>query len=440
MNNIYNYLLPVAQKVKYEVKTYSFELLLALVLLTLPLHNRYSSIALILLSLYAVINGKFQNFKNCITIFLPVLFYFLAVLSLLWTLDLSASMQSLSKQSAFFLIPFIFYIHPLKTAFQKQKILYFFSFGMFLFCVFYLLKALIRFLLFKNPDVFFYHDLVTQDVNAIYVSVYVIIAFFIYYANSKKMKFDVVAQLILFFTLILLSSKNLIVVFFILLFIGQFMFFNTKTNQKSFLIISAIFLLITAVFFNKIKERFLIEIESNTSQVTINKEAQKSGFVIYNVSVSRAWNANHFEQYDYFTGTSLRVYQLRVFIELMTENNKWFTGFGTNATDSKIAQKAQHYNLDRGYGTFNFHNQYIQTFAETGVFGLVIIIIMLIINIKNAFVNKDFIQFSFAVVMISLFLSESFFSRMRGVVFFSLLFCIFNQFYQDKTTNQQNQT
>ena len=151
------------------------------------LHSRcHNSIALILLSLYAVANGKFQNFKNCTTIFLPVLFYFLAVLSLLWTIDLSASMQSLSKQSAFFLIPFIFYIHPLKTAFQKQKILHFFSFGMFLFCVFYLLRAIIRFLLFKNPDVFFYHDFVTQDINAIYVSVYVIIAFFIYYTNIKK--------------------------------------------------------------------------------------------------------------------------------------------------------------------------------------------------------------------------------------------------------------
>jgi O-antigen ligase len=359
----------------------------------------------------------------------------LAVLSLFWTIDLSASIQSLSKQSAFILIPFIFYIHPLKTEVQKQKVLRFFSYGMLLFCVFYLLRASVRYLFYENSAVFFYHDLVSQDVNAIYVSVYLTVAFFVFYSNLKKTKLNSFAQLIMFVTLVLLSSKNLILVFFILLFIAQFIFLKTKIKQKAFLFISALLLSISVVFFNKISDRFLIEIESNSVGNSINKEAQKSGFTVYNVSISRAWNARRFEPYDYFTGTSLRVYQLRIFIEIMTENNKWLTGFGTNATDIKIAQKAKHYNLDQGYGTFNFHNQYVQTFAELGVFGFLTLIVMLVINLKNAIHNKDFIQFSFAVVMISLFLSESFFSRVRGVVFFSLLFCIFNQFNKHKKTN-----
>ena len=438
MNSIYNYLLTVAQRVKLEIKTCSFELLLALVLLTLPLHYRYNSIALMLLCAYAIVNANFKNFKIRTLLLLPLLFYFLAVLSLFWTIDLSASIQSLSKQSAFILIPFIFYIHPLKTEVQKQKVLRFFSFGMLLFCVFYLLRAFFRYLFYKNGAVFFYHDLVSQDVNAIYVSVYITVAFFVFYSNLKKTKLNTFAQLIMFFTLVLLSSKNLIVVFFILLFIAQFIFSKTKIKRKAFLLISALVLFISVVFFNKISDRFLIEIESNSVENSINKEAQKSGFTVYNVSIIRAWNASRFEPYDYFTGTSLRVYQMRIFIEIMTENNKWLTGFGTNATDSKIAKKAKHYNLDQGYGTFNFHNQYVQTFAEIGIFGFLTLIVMLVINLKNAIHNKDFIQFSFAVVMISLFLSESFFSRVRGVVFFSLLFCIFNQFYQHKKTNQQN--
>jgi O-antigen ligase len=50
----------------------------------------------------------------------------------------------------------------------------------------------------------------------------------------------------------------------------------------------------------------------------------------------------------------------------------------------------------------------------------------LIINIKNALKSKDFIHFAFSILMISLFLTESFLWRQRGVVFFTVMYCLFN--------------
>ena len=83
-------------------------------------------------------------------------------------------------------------------------------------------------------------------------------------------------------------------------------------------------------------------------------------------------------------------------------------------------------NDNQGYQTKNFHNQYVQNFAELGVFGFLILIIMLFVNLKNGLVNKDFIHIAFAILMISLFLTESFLWRQRGVVFFTILYCVFN--------------
>ena len=51
---------------------------------------------------------------------------------------------------------------------------------------------------------------------------------------------------------------------------------------------------------------------------------------------------------------------------------------------------------------------------------------MLFVNLKNGINNKNFIHISFAVLMISLFLTESFLWRQRGVMFFTIMYCLFN--------------
>ena len=117
---------------------------------------------------------------------------------------------------------------------------------------------------------------------------------------------------------------------------------------------------------------------------------------------------------------------------MLQEDSIVLTGYGLNATDFRIAEKGKEHNLysgdatHEGYQKKNFHNQYIQTFAELGIFGLLLLLIMVLLNIKNAIKTKNFVSISFAVLMISLFLTESFLSRQRGVVFFSTLYCLFN--------------
>jgi hypothetical protein len=175
----------------------------------------------------------------------------------------------------------------------------------------------------------------------------------------------------------------------------------------------------------KIRDRFFIEYQTIYTDNSINSATEAEGKV-NTISLNEAWNKERFEHNDFFSGTALRLYQIRIFKELLYEENILFTGYGLEASQEKIREKAKQHNLYPDYGTFNFHNQYVQTFAELGIFGLLVLLLLLFINLKNAWQNKDFIHIVFAVTMIMLFLTESFFCRQRGVIFFITLYCIFN--------------
>ena len=157
MTNTYNFLLNAFQKAKTEIKTQLFEILIAVVLLTLPLHYRFNSISIMLLCTYTIVTFKKENFRVTKMLLLPILLYFLMVFSLFWTIDFAASAKSLSKEIPLLLLPIIFLVNPLKSSSQQQKVLRYFGFGMFLYAVFYLSKATILFVLNGDSSVFFYH-------------------------------------------------------------------------------------------------------------------------------------------------------------------------------------------------------------------------------------------------------------------------------------------
>ena len=129
----------------------------------------------------------------------------------------------------------------------------------------------------------------------------------------------------------------------------------------------------------------------------------------------------------------MRVYQARVFTQLLQQENIFFSGYGLNASYVKVEEKGIEHNVFQGdenhigYHKLNFHNQYIEVFADLGIIGLLLLLAMLGLNLKNGIVNKDFVHIAFAILMIALFLTESFIWRQRGVIFFTVLYCLFNK-------------
>ena len=426
MENTYAYLKTVFQNLRHENSRNPSLIFILLVLWCIPLSYGFNSMAMALLFGYALFTFQKNNFRFNELLVLPVSLFLLMAISTLWSGDFNASLRAVSKGLSLLLLPISFVLMAPLSAEQRQKILRYYSYGIIIFSLYYLIRATIRFLMTQNPNVFFYHELVTEDVNAIHVSVYVAVAAFYFITKPSKSKGEIAAIILLAILLLLLSSKNIIVIFFILL-AGYFLFCFKSERKGILLTFGAIFTIaLLIVFSGKIKERFLIEFQSNTSENTVNTDIGTATEKVYNVSAERAWTAERFRKNDYFPGTAFRVYQIRIFTEMLNEDKVFFTGYGVNAADAKIAAKAREHNLYEDYGKKNFHNEYIQVFAELGIFGLLILLLMVVANLQIALKTKDFVHISFAVLMISLFLTESFLSRQRGIVFFTIFYCLFN--------------
>jgi O-antigen ligase len=426
----YNFLRTVSQKLKQENSHHPLFLPILLSLVCIPCLYAANSMALVLLALVTLYTFKKRNARIDWVLMLPVLLYLLMALSLIWTVDMDESSHAISKELPLLIIPVCFMLFPVVSTETRHKIIRYYSFAMAGYCVFYLVKAIIRFALSGNGDVFFYHELVTTDVNAIHVSIYVSVAFFYFFSKARKTTAEIVSAALLLLTVTLLSSKNVLVVFLILAAVYYMFFSGVSRRMRLTTVGVGVLLLMSLALVPQIRDRFSIEIKTAMNDNTVNNNIGHGN--VRNMSIRQAWSNNDFTPNDYFSGTPFRVYQFRVFLELMNEDDVWLTGYGLNGSYIKVEKKTLSHNLfagdatRAGYQKKNFHNQYVQNFAELGVFGFLLLVAMLFVNLKNGLRRKDFVHISFAVLMISLFLTESFLWRQRGVTFFTMMYCLLN--------------
>lgn len=441
MVNIYNFLKSVIQDIKQESNKNSSFIFILVLLVTIPFSLAVNNIALILLILSVLINFNKTNFNINLLFFFPIVLFLWMSVSYFWSIDKHETLKAIPKGITLLLLPLVFMkVQISKT--EKEKFLKYYSFSMVLIVVFFLLRAIIRYLVSQDIRNFFYHGesddnygLVPNLLNAIHVSVFVALAFFYFFTKEMKSKIDIALSLLLAGFIILLSSKNIILVVVVLILV--YFLYYSKASKKMRLRNLIIFggIIVIGLSLGKIKQRFQEEFRNNVPKsISPNVSATLENGV-HNISIYEAWNNEKFSPNDYFPGTALRVYQARMFLELLKEENIFIQGFGLNASEIKLLEKEKKYNLYNGYGRFNFHNQYIQNFAEIGVVGFLLLVVMLFQTLKKAINNKDFMHFSFAVLMISLFLTESFLCRQRGVVFFTVLFCIFNSISPKESIN-----
>ena len=409
------------------------EYLIALILITLPLKSIFVSIATISLVITSVFLNKSQGFNFKRAFFIPILFFGIMAMSLLWTKNYNDTLSGIQKALSFIVIPMVFFAIPQVSKESLNNIFRIYGFGMVFYAVFYIAIASKCYLETNNTNVFFNINLVPIDPGAIYMSVFASLALFYFVQIEKKKSIEKVALSIITVFIFLLSSKSIITIDFIII-VWFYAFYAKIPNGTKVLTILAVslFLLFSIFFVKEVKDRFLVEYETafvdNISHGKLNKQPEKN----HNVSIKEAWTNTKFQQTDFFPGTALRVYQARIYKEMLQEEALFLKGFGLEASQYRIRQKAKEHNLFYDYGEFNFHNQYIQSLAELGIVGLLILVIMLFVNLNNGLLKKDFLHIAFAITMIMLFLSESFFCRQRGIVFFILLYCLFNAWAKNR--------
>ena len=439
MANIYNFLKNVLLDIKSQTNNNILFLWSLLLLVTIPLPFAVNNVVLAVFLLISILKFKKENVSFNLFLIVPIVLFGWMALSYFWSIDQETTLKAIPKEITLLLIPIAFAVNKKFTSIQTEKIKQYYSYSMVILAVFFMLRATFRYFINQDSRAFFYHGedyvdygLVPKLLNAIHVSVFAAVALFYFVSKEVKTKFETVAAILLFAFIILLSSKNIIVI--VLLLGLLYFFYFSKSSQKLRLRNLIVFGLVLGliVSFGKIKNRFKEEFQSNTDKSISADVISNVPQGVHYISLKEAWTNETFSPNDYFPGTAFRVYQFRIFTEIISENNDYLLGFGLNASTQKIKEKAVQYNLflgdkeHEGYQDKNLHNQYIQNFSDLGIVGFTLLLMILLFNIKNAIKNKDFVHFAFAILMISLFLTESFLWRQRGVVFFTLFYCLFN--------------
>ena len=428
MNRTSDYLKKAFSKIDelWQNKTLLVFLLTAM-LITLPLKHSIGSLTCIVFLLLSLIKSKKSDFSIPKVLILPILLYGLMLLSLIWTIESKQTIKGLQKEVLFLLIPLAFCSLPKINRNDINKVFSWYSFGMLGFAVFYIFKGFIKFINSGNKEVFFYHELVTLELNAIYMAVFASLAMFFFFTKKEKSILDKIAFSILIVFIFLLSSKNIIIVDLLMIVMYYFFFSDVSRKTKKAILLVVIILSVSSILFIKpVRDRFTIEFKTVFVDGSLNETTEKNKGPIYNISLKQAWNQDQFQQNDFFPGTAFRLFQIRIFKEMLQEETIFFTGFGLDASQNKIKEKVKEHNLYPDYGELNFHNEYVQIFSELGIFGFLLVVAMLFTTIRKGIVAKDFMHIAFSVTMIVLFLTESFLSRQRGIIFFIIFYCTLN--------------
>ncbi len=395
---------------KILYKPYFFPSLIALVLSTLFIGYAPSSIALGILVFFSLWNAITSKRKIIIqyTLLLPIIIYIVFVLSLFWTVNIDLTIKGLERMITLCLIPMIFLILPKFSLYQTKLVLEYFTKANFLYGIFFLLVAGINFIKTKSLIVFTYHDFVSiLDLNAIYVSTYFLICLAYLLSKGEKSKFDKISIIFFIGLILLLSSKIMLLVLALLLLIYLLLlkrltyFNNFKTVLTIIIGISIVMLTSTQVI-----KRFLDEKKTDINEVLYSEKFNK----IY------PW-----------TGTSIRLLQLRILYEQIEEESIFWKGFGLFASRENLKKRHLDLNTYKGYHGYNYHNQYAQILSEIGVFGLLLLVLMLYLNLKEALKSRNFLFLSFAIIMPLVFVTESFLWVHRGIFFFILFYCLLNR-------------
>ena len=388
-----------------------FVYLLALILSTLFIGYAPSSIGtgiFIFLSLVYFIINKTKIVFSKPLILLIVLYVFLA-LTYFWTIDIPLTKRGISRLITMALIPLAFHFIPLFKKNQALKVVKYFSISNVLYALFFLLYATYSFILTKDKDVFFYHDLVKiLDLNAIYASVFFSTSLMYFLFKKQKSIFDKFSILILSLSVILLSSK-LIILIDTLFVLTVFMISKKNINieKSKLIIVSVIGIVILFFALSKLYERFETESKFTKIEEVLTKEK--------------------FNKVYMWTGTSFRLFQLRLLKEQIEEDNIFWKGFGLFASRVDLEKKHKSYNTYKGFYTYNYHNQYAQIMAESGIIGFLILIIFLFLNFKNAYLSLNYTFIYISFILIVTFFTESFLWVQRGLIFTTIFTSLFNR-------------
>ncbi|MBA7539863.1 hypothetical protein ES705_32148 [subsurface metagenome] len=355
--------------------------------------------------------------RNRIFLFLPILFYFFHLLSLLVTENLRIGAFDIQVKLSFLLIPlFLTGIH--RDSIDLDKVLNSFLAGTIIASILcYFIAAWNslgldsgRIIFDVHPDVYFYENFFLYDRfsafhHPSYFAMFILFAIGtgFYYLQSDKNnifgnRFIVISIFFLSLTLFLLSSRAGFLVWLVLIVTFGLTHIHKRASESYKLAFPFVILI---GFFS-----FLI-INGNRYNTVIED------FKVY----------KNYAQENTQSSIGTRVVLWEESVWIIKRNFIFGVGQGDIKMELFRQAKKQGY-LQIIEKNLNIHNQFLETFIGLGIGGIILLVMMLfwpILKLRGKYL-KLFVYF---IIIVSLNLVfESMFNRLAGVFFFMFFYCL----------------
>jgi len=414
---------------RYTIFRSGLILSLYLIAVTFPLPYKLSNPWIITMVLFGLLERIYRPQSDmkprADSLELAVLWSFLALfglisLSLVYTDNLDLGLKNIEGKLSLLAFPVILYHLRLKKK-EFWSIISSFIISITLATIYLLAKSTIHY--YTNSSWLTYHDFVRDfGGHAVFYSYYlflsIVLSIFLITKKASQKAWNVLyasAILIALIGLLFCASKNVTVVS---LFFGVGILLKRYLKKgirgKEILITAAavLALAVVALQMKPVKNR-MAELFSGSGMQAYEKV--KRGEQIKDEDVGQ------------LNGTSVRLIFWYIGIDEVFDQDKLLLGLSPGDRRDLINERYRDLGLYKYYKSYNLHNQFIQTFVELGLLGLLIYCLLnfflLLMAIKHG--NGPLLVLLLASLIFQM--TESILERNKGIVFFIFFFCFLQQ-------------
>ena len=380
---------------------------LAAFVILLPYDRFYGQLVFFSLCLHCLIHlrrnsvVKLWSSENLVLVSV----FLINLAGIIYSNDKADGLKDVVRQLTILLFPILLSLINIDLSAYRDKILKLFAFSC-AFTVLYLYADALRIIFYYDlnlktlfSQVFLNHNFSEPiGLHATYLSMYLAlsVSVFLYLLIKEKKRsiiFLYVAVIgILLAGLIQLASKSVFIAM-ILFILAVFPFFLARGVQRSGFLIAAAGILLIAVLgisrIDSLKKRYIADFKDDLTRASSNNDMLES-------RLSR-WNC----AWELFLQSPL-------------------LGHGSGSEKRLLKEKYFEKKLYHSYiKELNSHNQYLSILIKTGLWGLLVFLIMLIYVSRKAWKNRDIILTCFLVVFSIVSFSENTLDVNKGIFFYS---------------------
>ena len=407
-------------------------------------------VALFALFLHWILTTKFQIVIQSIWrnsfLLAFIIFYMLYALSFFWSENQSFAIDDLVLKIPILILPLIMLSNEPLSIKDINKLLLAFALSVILLNCYCFFDALSNYIYNRNINEFFYSSLTVNmhtAYQATFTSFSIFILVYIYlnkeYKHNWIFSFLVILQ---FLFLFLLSSRLQMLCMSVVTPI--FLITHYYLKQKIYLgFLYTILAFVVSYFLvstpSVLNSRYKLTVSHISSIGNDSQNSDPRKFIWYKAIdvIKHNWlfgvgvgDAKDVLVSSYSIESSKPITNHKVDSTLnILKAQKWTSDTTKLNNQLKIESEnilIQKINKYRHFAKkrYNFHNQYLQTFATVGFFGMIILIYLLSHLFIVSIIKRDYIVLAFLFLIAMSFLTESMLERQAGVVFFTFFYLL----------------